>query len=45
MENMEGIGTFFLIIIPACILFILLTTRSSNKSDKDADSQNETTND
>jgi hypothetical protein len=31
MENMEGLGTFFLIIIPASILFILITTRSPNR--------------
>ena len=29
MENMEGLGTFFLIIIPVSILFILLTTRAA----------------
>jgi hypothetical protein len=28
MENMDGLGVFFLVIIPASILFILITTRS-----------------
>ncbi|HMQ51831.1 MAG TPA: hypothetical protein PKE64_00400 [Anaerolineae bacterium] len=30
MENMEGLGVFFLIIIPASIFFILITTASPN---------------
>jgi hypothetical protein len=29
MENMEGLGAFFLVIIPVSILFILITTRSA----------------
>jgi hypothetical protein len=35
---MEGLATFFLIIIPASILFILITTRSPNHDqDKNGD--------
>ena len=34
MENMEGLGVFFLIIIPASILFIFITTRSPDHDEE-----------
>jgi hypothetical protein len=36
MENMEGLWIFFLIIVPASILFILFTTRSAGDDDIDS---------
>lgn len=34
MENMEGLGVFFLIVIPASIFFIFITTRSPDQDEK-----------
>ena len=37
MENMDGLGVFFLILIPASIFFIFITTRSpDNNEESDA---------
>ena len=38
MENMEGIGVFFLILIPASIFFIFITTRSPD-NDEESDAE------
>ena len=33
MENMEGLWTFFLLIIPTSILFILIMTKSADDAE------------
>lgn len=35
MENMDGLGVFFLVIIPASIFFIFITTRPAEDEETD----------